>query len=265
MALGLDEQHAKRHSVEAELRESHLAGSEGKLIAYTKNEVMLETDDVIASMHDRAGFAGNPKAAAGVINHYFDEVKYLLMDGFGVNFGGLVSTRANLGGTFDGPHDVIDPEKHPVSFHTRTLHGLRKLANLMDFHLTETTTPAFIREFHDAASETVDEIVTPGGGFTLLGKNIEIAGADPKGIGVSFVSAGTPTISISVTSKLIENKPSKIVGIVPNLLPDRTWQVEIRTRYTSGGSLLKETREITSAFKLTTLPKASDEQMDGAS
>jgi hypothetical protein len=252
MALGLDEKHAKRHSVEAELRESHLLGSEGKFIAYTKNEEMLDTEDIVASMRDRAGFPGNPDEAAAVIRQYFEEAKYRLMDGFGVNFGGLVATRANLGGLFNGPHDIIDPKEHPVTFHTRTLRGLQKLADLMDFYLTEGTVAAYIREFHDAASGTVNEVVTPGGGFTILGKSIEIAGTDPKGVGVAFVSAGAPTVAIGVTAKLIENSPSKIVGIVPELLADRTWQVRVRTRYATTGVLLKEVREMLSAFKMIT-------------
>jgi hypothetical protein len=250
MALGLDEKHAKRHHVEAELRECHLAGAEGKYIAFTKYVKTLDVSDIVASMRDRAGFPGNPDEAEAAIRQYFEEAKYLLMDGFGINFGGLVSTRANLGGLFDDPHDVIDPKEHPVNFHTRTLRGLKKLAGLMDFYLTESTEAAFIRAFHDAASETVDEVVTPGGGFTLLGRNIKVAGTDPKGVGVAFVSTDNPAVTVEVASKLIGNSESKIAGIVPELPSDRTWQVRVRTRYTTGGTLLKEAREITSAFKL---------------
>jgi hypothetical protein len=254
MALGLDERHAKRHHVEAELRECYLAGAEGKYVAYTKNEERLDVPDVVASMRDRAGFPGNPEEAEAVIRQYFDEVKYLLMDGFAINFGDLVSTRASLGGLFDDPHGVIDPKEHPVNFHTRTLHGLKKLAGLMDFYLTESTDAAFIRAFRDAASETVDEMVTPGGGFTLLGRNIKVAGADPKDVGVAFVSTDNPAVTVEVASKLIGNSPSKIAGIVPELPPDRRWRVRVRTRYTTGGTLLKEAREITSTFKLATPP-----------
>jgi hypothetical protein len=44
------------------------------------------------------------------------------------------------------------------------------------------------------------------------------------------------------------NKPHEIVGIIPALLPDKEWRVEIRTQFSSPSTLLKEIRTKTSDF-----------------
>jgi hypothetical protein len=48
-----------------------------------------------------------------------------------------------------------------------------------------------------------------------------------------------------------ENDPQRIIGIIPELLPNKQWTLEVRTQYSNGTTLLKELRTIASPFTLT--------------
>jgi hypothetical protein len=49
----------------------------------------------------------------------------------------------------------------------------------------------YIDEFIDVTTETVNETLTPGGQFSVLGHKITVAGDSPD-VGVYFVSAADP-------------------------------------------------------------------------
>jgi hypothetical protein len=98
-----------------------------------------------------------------------------------------------------------------------------------------------------AETGEVNSFITKNGIFTLLGRRIKITG-DPALVGLFFNALSAPTVSVKLMSKLATNDPSKLVGIVPELLPDRDWYVEVRTFYAGGGRLLKELRSIRSKF-----------------
>jgi hypothetical protein len=75
------------------------------------------------------------------------------------------------------------------------------------------------------------------------------------------LSPGSPNVSIGVTENLILNERSKIIGITPDLLDGKKWNVVIRTKYMSSG-LLKETREIMSSFTVQKAPASRDQPAD---
>jgi hypothetical protein len=50
----------------------------------------------------------------------------------------------------------------------------------------------------------------------------------------------------------VENNPSKIIAMIPQLPAGQQWVVEVRTQYSSGSTLLKEVRTIRGDFELST-------------
>jgi hypothetical protein len=76
---------------------------------------------------------------------------------------------------------------------------------------------------------------------------MKITGTSVPGgrIGVSFFLHG---VEIGVTENLVHNEKSTIIGVTPNLSIGKDWYAKIRTRFSGGGNLLKETRGITSNF-----------------
>jgi hypothetical protein len=95
----------------------------------------------------------------------------------------------------------------------------------------------------DVETEAVNETLTPGGQFSIVGHKIKIAGTDPE-VGVYFVSADDVSKRVKVNSHLAENAASKLIGVIPALVAG-AWLVEIKTQYSGGSSFLKEPRTIT--------------------
>jgi hypothetical protein len=110
---------------------------------------------------------------------------------------------------------------------------------------------AYIDEFYDVESEATNEKATPGGQFIIKCAKGRIEGDEAK-TGIIFKSLGRPSIETRVLKKLAKNDPSELIGTLPDLPPNETWEIEIHTYYTAGGKLLKELRIIKAGFTITT-------------
>jgi hypothetical protein len=106
-----------------------------------------------------------------------------------------------------------------------------------------------IEDFTDVKSGLVNERVTPGGQFVVTGNKIKVAGPSPKA-GVYFTTPGSPIVGVKVVEALAVNEARRIVGVIPELLPDKTWTLEVRTQFSNSSTLLKNVRAIQSAFTL---------------
>jgi hypothetical protein len=161
-----------------------------------------------------------------------------------------------MSGTVPNPNAPFDPDKNKSELRSRKLHGATLLEQVIHYiNLVLAPDPARIDMIIDSKTGAENDVVTPGGMFTLMGKNFKVAGQSTQHdtLGVSFFSTGTPNLNISVTENLALNEPHKIIGIVPDLIDGRDWHVRIRTRFMSSG-LLKETREIMSSFTVKKAP-----------
>jgi hypothetical protein len=254
----------KRHDTEVLMYESHLKDLEGRFFALTKNNQVFNYEDVCVSAGERGDYRGSIEEMKANLAAFFKEAVWLLRDGYRINMGGLVELYINLGGNFETPASPIDPEKNPASLNIRRLHDATLLAKSIRFvNLGPAPFPARIDEIIDSKTGAVNELVTPGRPFTLTGTSIKIAGTSKASdrIGISFLSPGSPDISIGVTENLILNERSKIIGITPDLLDGKKWKVVIRTKHTNSG-LLKETREIISSFTVQKAPASRDPSAD---
>jgi hypothetical protein len=236
------------HRIRVKLYPNHLPGKEGELIARTANEKTLTYEEVCAAAKERGGYTGSLQDLKEHAAIFLKEAVHQLCDGFGVNFGGLFTAYINVGGVFGNEHGTIDKAKNKLSVRFRVLHGLRKMLDLIEV-ISEglADTAGFIAEIEDVATGLVNDVLTLGKMFTLWGGKIKIEG-DPRKTGVFFYQPGSPNVSIKVTENLAVNDPSKIIGIVPELLPG-DWYVEVRTYYSgTAGRPLKELRTIRSTF-----------------
>jgi hypothetical protein len=174
-----------------------------------------------------------------------------MCDGFGINMR-LFSMYLNVGGLFESVREPVNPETHPVDVHFLIREPMRRMLALVDVDIVGLAeSGAFIDTFTDVKTGAVNETATPGGPFRLIGAKVKILG-DPDKTGVFFVPADNPDGGVKVTENLIENDPSKIFGIIPDLPGETTWALEVRTQYTHGDTLLKDPRVIRSGFTLTT-------------
>jgi hypothetical protein len=244
------------HRIRVKLYPCHLPGREGEFSARTDNEKTLSIEEVVASAKANGRFEGNVDHLVEHVQVFIKEVAHLLCDGFAVSFR-LFSVHPHVTGLFKSKREGVSEEEHPIEFRFRVLYELRLLAKHIQVIVEDIAgDTAWLDEFWDVKTKTTNQMVSPGGLFSLTGQNIKLLGTGAK---LVFVSAsGSPIVRISTgADDLVDNEPGRLAGIVPELLTGRTWKVEIQTRYSGGGKELKEPRVITGEFTLT-IPAATE-------
>ena len=235
------------HRIRVKLYPSYLPKVEGAYIARTANERTLTIEDVCTELKLRGGFTGSYDDLVEHVKLYFDEAAYQLCDGFSVSTG-YYSIHPNVGGTFDKLREGVTPEKHPIDFRFRIGAALYDLADHIEVFVEGLAdSGAFIDDFTDMKTGLVNERATKGGQFVLTGSKIKVAGTSPK-IGVYFTTPGSPSIAVKVAETLAVNETHRIVGIIPELLPDKPWTLEVRTQFSNSSTFLKGVRVIASSF-----------------
>ena len=235
------------HSIRVRLYPNYLPGQEKTFVARTANEASLSIESVCAKLKDRGGFTGNYNDLVLHVKQFLNEVCYQLCDGYAINTG-YFSMYPNVGGTFNKTHDKPDPIKNPLTIRFKPNKILRDIIkNTTVVSLGLAPYDGHIAEYIDTVQQEVNNTFVPGNPFILTGDKIKVLGDDPE-CGVFFVPESDPSGAIKVT-RIIMNKPSKIIGITPVI--DDNCRVEVRTRYTnSGTTTLKYIRSITSDFVL---------------
>jgi hypothetical protein len=244
------------HRIRVKLYPNYLPKVEGEYIARTDSESMLSVEQVCAAAKTRGGFTGSYDDLVAHVKVFLDELAYQLCDGFAVN-AIYFSMHPKVRGTFNSKHERITDEKHPVAFAFRVRGPLRAIAKYIVVEVVGVAdTNGYIEELTDVATEAVNEIVTPGDNVVATGHKLKVDG-DPRKTGLYFVCpgvGGAPDLAIKM-ERLAVNDPSRLVGIVPELLPDKEWYIEVRTDYSgSPNKPLKETRFIRSDFTVKMAP-----------
>lgn len=102
--------------------------------------------------------------------------------------------------------------------------------------------PFYISGCKDCATERTDFVASPGNCFTLLGKNIKIAGTHPS-VGITLTNKQKENFRIPVED-IIVNWPSKLVFFISKHIPENEYELAVTTQYSSGGHLLKAPRSV---------------------
>jgi len=107
---------------------------------------------------------------------------------------------------------------------------------MCDFAKVQTADPLpYILEVRDLVSNTANEQITPGGVIQLLGGRLKLAAANPdNGIFLMGEQAGAVKLPV-----VVENKPSRLIAMIPADLPEGTYPIEVRTTMTVSGKEVK--------------------------
>jgi len=238
------------HKIRVKLYPNYLPHVEGKYIARTDNEAVLSVEQVCAALKNRGGFTGNYEELVECVRKFFDEAAYQLCDGYAVNTG-YFSIHPNIGGTFNSAKDAHDAKNNPIGFRFRTGAKLRRLIEFISVEIIGVAdTNGFIDEFFDINSVNANETVTANGQFIIMGNKIKITGDNPD-CGIYFEPIGEPNNRIKVIAPLAENSTSKLIGLTPMTITDKTFKVVIVTQFNgSSGTFLKNPKEMTGNFEL---------------
>jgi hypothetical protein len=108
------------HRIRVKLYPNHFLHVEGKYIARTDNEAVLDVDKVCNAAISRGGVECDLDDLIEYVNKYNEEVAYQLCDGYAVS-NGYYTIHPNIGGTFNSENEIHDHKKHPITFRFRVL------------------------------------------------------------------------------------------------------------------------------------------------
>ena len=189
-------------------------------------------EDVINAMLSKGTLVTRTDIVA-VLNNFFETTEEIIEKGGMINTP-LFNTSFSISGVFDGPLDAFDGSRHKLNVNVSKGTRLRDVERKVKLVKTNpTVTLPQIQEVKDTISNTVNERLTPNGVVEVRGYTLKIEGDHPN-CGLWFVHEnGTETLA----TILIENKPSKVLAMIP-ALPQGDYQLKIVTQH-SGSILLK--------------------------
>lgn len=219
------------------LRENLLTPDENDYMAQTADVRSFSLDEIIDLMMQKGSTLtkADTKAALQV---YGEVVSALIKDGAAVNTP-LMNTSLSISGVFNGATDSFDKKRHSVNLNLTAGPLLKDAAAKIKCEKTEAAdTNPYITEVTDVVSGKVNEVLTAGGIVQLVGARLKF---DPKDAaqGLFFVPETGEAVRATV---IAENKPARLMAIIPADLPAGNWYVEVRTKYTVGGKPLKKAK-----------------------
>ncbi|GHT91670.1 hypothetical protein FACS1894140_2620 [Spirochaetia bacterium] len=113
---------------------------------------------------------------------------------------------------------------------------------------------AWIAEVTDAETGAVNETLTANEDFIITGRHVKIT-KEEAGCGLFLLGPIIPDTAASETeiAKYTENTASKVIARAPASLASGEYKLVIKTKYSGGGTNLKEIRTIENPFTLTIL------------
>jgi len=216
------------------LAENLLTDREDDYTAQPHAGASLDIEAVITRVLQRGTLLTRTDILA-VWNAICETVKDVHLEGNTVNTP-LFNTSFSISGVFDSPLDSFDPNRHKLNINVTKGHVLRETEKNVKLEKTNVPSPMpQIQEVKDSISGLVNERITSGGVIEIRGYNLRIEGENPK-CGLWFVDdSGNETKAETI----IENKPSRLLAMVPELKA-ANYQVKVVTQHKGSGTLLKE-------------------------
>ena len=222
------------------LRENLLTPDENDYMAQTADVRSFSLDEIIDLMMEKGSTLtkADTKAALQV---YGEVVSALIKDGAAVNTP-LMNTSLSISGVFNGATDTFDKKRHSVNLNLTAGPLLKDAAAKIKCEKTEAAdTNPYITEVTDIVTGTVNTTLTKGGVVQLVGSRLKFDAKDAAQ-GIFFVPETGEAVRAAV---IAENKPARLMAIIPAGLKAGTYYIEVRTKILEGnksGKTLKTGR-----------------------
>jgi nucleoid DNA-binding protein len=201
--------------------------------AQTKSIASLDKEAIITRILNKGTLLTRTDILA-VLNGFEETVVEALLGGYSLTLP-LFNTSFSISGVFESPLDNFDANRHKLNINLTKGILLRKAEREVKFQKTNAVAALpNIQEVRDSISNTVNDRLTKRGVVELRGYNLKIEGSDAA-CGLWFVSDSGAETKAEV---LIENKPSRIIAMIPDL-PNGHCQVKIVSQFSGGGTFLR--------------------------
>ena len=216
------------------LRENLLTPAPDDYMAQVTDVRSYTLDEIIHLMMERGTTLTRADVAA-TLQVYGEVVSAIIKDGSAVNTP-LMNTSMSISGVFDGANDSFDKKRHTVNLNITAGTLLRDAVTKVKCEKTEgVSTDPYITEVTDIVSGKVNEVLTKGGVVQLVGSRLKFDAKDTAQ-GIFFVpETGNPVRAAVIA----ENKPARLMAIIPADLAAGTYYIEVRTKYANATKQLK--------------------------
>ena len=231
------------------LRENLLTPAPDDYMAQAADVRSYTLDEIIDLMMEKGTTLTRADVAA-TLQVYGEVVSAIIKDGSAVNTP-LMNTALSISGVFDGANDSFDKKRHTVNLNITAGTLLRDAASKVKCEKTEgVSTDPYITEVTDIVSGKVNEVLTKGGVVQLLGSRLKFDAKDAAQ-GIFFVPETGEAVRAAV---IAENKPARLMAIIPADLAAGTYYIEVRSKHSGGGKPLKAVKAGRFAKPLTVVP-----------
>ncbi|MGI5061059.1 DUF4469 domain-containing protein [Treponema denticola] len=222
------------------LRENLLTPAPDDYMAQAADVRSYTLDEIIDLMMEKGTTLTRADVAA-TLQVYGEVVSAIIKDGSAVNTP-LMNTSMSISGVFDGANDSFDKKRHTVNLNITAGTLLRDAVTKVKCEKTEgASTDPYITEVTDIVTGTANTTLTKGGVVQLVGARLKFDAKDAAQ-GIFFVPETGEAVRAAV---IAENKPARLMAIIPADLAAGTYYIEVRTKILEGnksGKTLKTGR-----------------------
>ncbi|UTC91836.1 DNA-binding domain-containing protein [Treponema denticola] len=231
------------------LRENLLTPAPDDYMAQAADVRSYTLDEIIDLMMEKGTTLTRADVAA-TLQVYGEVVSAIIKDGSAVNTP-LMNTSMSISGVFDGANDSFDKKRHTVNLNITAGTLLRDAVTKVKCEKTEgVSTDPYITEVTDIVTGTVNTTLTKGGVVQLVGARLKFDAKDAAQ-GIFFVPETGEAVRAAV---IAENKPARLMAIIPADLAVGTYYIEVRSKHSGGGKPLKAVKAGRFAKPLTVVP-----------
>ena len=231
------------------LRENLLTPAPDDYMAQAADVRSYTLDEIIDLMMEKGTTLTRADVAA-TLQVYGEVVSAIIKDGSAVNTP-LMNTALSISGVFNGANDAFDKKRHTVNLNITAGILLRSVLPKIKCEKTEgASTDPYITEVTDIVTGTVNTTLTKGGVVQLTGSRLKFDQKDTAQ-GIFFVPETGAPVRATV---IAENKPARLMAIIPADLAAGTYYIEVRSKHSGGGKPLKAVKAGRFAKPLTVVP-----------
>ena len=231
------------------LRENLLTPAPDDFMAQVQDVRSYTLDEIIDAMMQKGSTLTRADVAA-VLQIYGEVCASIIADGSALNTP-LMNTSLSISGVFNGANDSFDKKRHTVNLNITAGTALKAALGKIKCEKTGTTsTDPYINEVKDIVSGTVNAELTKGAVVQITGSRLKFDAKDAAQ-GIFFVPETGAPVRAAV---IAENKPARLMAIIPADLEAGTYYIEVRSKHSGGGKPLKAVKAGRFAKPLTVVP-----------
>ena len=216
------------------LRENLLTPEPNDYMAQVTDSQSYNLEKIIDKMIERGSTLTKADITA-TMQIYSETICSLLEEGFQINTP-LINTSMSISGVFDGATDSFDSSRHNVNINITPGTKLKEtLSKVKTQKVEATSTDPFVTEVKDIVSGKVNESLTKGGILQAVGARLKFDNSD-EAQGVFLVPETGSAVRCGVVA---ENKPARVMAMIPADITAGTYYLEIRSKMDSSGKATK--------------------------